>query len=244
MINILQMTYVDQIFELLQKYSQQEIADLMGVTDRTIQNYVSQEPTKPHPKTLRKIDEIYQKLILEGRSIETMTLIEPEAQGFGVRVRKPKTEDNPENEGIDFIDIAAQAGYPKKITDPMFKSSLKKIFIPGMPYRGEDYRIWEVEGNSMEPTFKEGYHLLSEKVEPQFWMRPKQYHAYVIVTEEDVLLKRIAISKTKPDHYVLHSDNELYPEFLFPIELVKELWFVRRKMDWEMAPPKKFDSEL
>lgn len=158
--------------------------------------------------------------------------------------RQAKMKADPEREGIDFVDIAAQAGYPKNILNPMFKSSLKKIFIPGMPYRGENYRIWEVEGNSMEPTFKEGFYVLTERVEPP-WTKIKEHHAHVIVTQDDVYLKRLAYSKTKDDHWALVSDNEeLYPPFLLPISEVKELWFVRRKMDWEMSPPKRFDINI
>lgn len=158
--------------------------------------------------------------------------------------RKAKMITDPEREGIDFVDISAQAGYPKGILNPMFKSSLKKIFIPGMPYRGENYRIWEVEGNSMEPTFKEGFYVLTEKVEPP-WAKIKEHHAHVIVTQDDVYLKRIVQSKTKENHWALVSDNEeLYPPFLLPVEEVKELWFVRRKMDWEMSPPKRFDINI
>lgn len=73
----------------------------------------------------------------------------------------------------------------------------------------------------MEPTFKEGYHALTEKIEQQYWGRIKEHHAYIIVTEDDVLLKRIIKSKTKENHWALVSDNkELYPPFLIDISLV------------------------
>lgn len=158
--------------------------------------------------------------------------------------RDPKITSDPEKEGITYIPISAQAGYYRKIVDPMFKSSLQKLFIPGMPYRGESYRIWEVEGNSMEPTFKEGFNVLTEKVEGP-WRKIKEYHAYVIVTEDELMLKRLAYSKSKKDHWVLISDNEdLYPQFLLPVNEVKELWLVKRKLDWEMSPPKRFEIKL
>lgn len=159
-------------------------------------------------------------------------------------ISKLKAETDYEREGITYIPISAQAGYSRKIIDPMFKSNLQKIFIPGMPYRGENYRIWEVEGNSMEPTFKEGFHVLTERIEPEYWHQVKRYYAYVIVTESEVMLKRIDLSKTTKDAWVLYSDNEMYPEFLQPISLVRELWLVKRKMDWEMSPPKRFESKL
>jgi phage repressor protein C with HTH and peptisase S24 domain len=235
------MSYLDQLQKLLEIYDVEDIRKIIGVTLRTIQNYLTKEnPTVPHPKTQKNINETFVKLITEGRDIAELLSPAEEKQ-----IRKPKTESDPEKEGITFVDRSAQAGYPKKVVDPMFQSSLKKIFIPGMPYRGENFRIWEVEGNSMEPTFKEGYHALTEKIDPQYWTRIKEHHAYVIVTEDDILLKRIVNSKTKENHWALVSDNkELYPPFLLDISLVKELWFVKRRMDWEMSPPIMHDINI
>lgn len=160
-------------------------------------------------------------------------------------IRKPKISTDEEKDGITFLPISAQAGYPKRFNDPLYTRNLEKLFIPGFPYRGERYRIWEVEGNSMEPRFREGFYVLTEKVEQESWHQVKEHHVYVIVTEDDVLLKRVAKSVTKKDHWTLVSDNEeLYPQFLIPIEIVKELWFVKRKMDWEMSPPKRFEIKL
>lgn len=156
-------------------------------------------------------------------------------------IRKPKIDLNENTDGITFIPISAQAGYSRRTIDPIFNESLEKLYIPGFPYRGDRFRIWEVEGNSMEPTFKEGFYVLTEKVED--WKHLKDWYAYVIVTVDSVLLKRIH-PKNKTD-WVLVSDNEeLYPQFLLPINEVKELWFVKRKMDWEMAPPKKFEIKV
>ncbi len=156
--------------------------------------------------------------------------------------RDLKNTDNPEFEGITYVPITAQAGYGKKIVDPMFRTSLRKIFIPGMPYRGEAYRIFEVEGNSMEPTFKEHFYVIGEKVETEFWHNPKNYYAYVLVTEEDVWLKRVF--KKSDKEWVLISDNQIYPQFLFPVSALKELWLIKRKIDWEMAPPRKFEITI
>lgn len=156
-------------------------------------------------------------------------------------IRKPKIDINENTDGITFIPISAQGGYSRRLLDPVFNESLEKLYIPGFPYRGERYRIWEVEGNSMEPTFKEGFYVLTEKIED--FKHIKDWYAYVIVTVDSVLLKRIH-PKNKTD-WILVSDNEdLYPQFLLPINEVKELWFVKRKMDWEMAPPKKFEIKV
>ncbi|HUS02413.1 MAG TPA: S24 family peptidase [Chitinophagaceae bacterium] len=160
-------------------------------------------------------------------------------------IRQPKTNTNHQTDGITFLPISAQAGYPKRYNDPIFTTQLQKLFIPGFPYRGERYRIWEVEGNSMEPTFKEHFHLLTELVEPDSWKNVRDFYAYVIVTLDDVLFKRIAKHTKNKDLFILISDNEeLYPQFTIEIKAIKEIWIVKRKMDWEMSPPKRFDIKI
>jgi phage repressor protein C with HTH and peptisase S24 domain len=235
-----------------QKISKKKIAEDLGMSRQNLYGLFASSTLEDETK--EKFEKYFKQDIFSGKyraaiEVHAQTLQLNQQSKKAVKdlvstVRQPKTETDPEREGIDFVDISAQAGYPKGILNPMFKSSLKKIFIPGMPYRGENYRIWEVEGNSMEPTFKEGFYVLTEKVEPP-WTKIKEHHAHVIVTQDDVYLKRIVHSKTKENHWALVSDNEdLYPPFLLPVEEVKELWFVRRKMDWEMSPPKRFDINI
>jgi phage repressor protein C with HTH and peptisase S24 domain len=157
--------------------------------------------------------------------------------------RKPKTETNPELEGVTFVPIAAQANYTQHLTDPVFLTQLEKVYIPGFPYRGPRYRIFEVAGDSMEPTFREGYHVVTEIIEPEFWHTIANYYVYVVVTESQVMLKRLF--RKSETEFVLISDNEdYYPQFVLAKEKVREIWLVKRKLDWEMSPPKRFEIKV
>lgn len=50
------------LLELVNAYGAQSVADLLDVTLRSIQNYLSEtNPTNPHPNTTRKIHELYAK---------------------------------------------------------------------------------------------------------------------------------------------------------------------------------------
>ncbi|MEX6691217.1 S24 family peptidase [Danxiaibacter flavus] len=158
-------------------------------------------------------------------------------------IRKPKIETNPELEGITYVPIGAQAGYSKHYFNPVFVKSLQKIYIPGMPYRGDKYRIFEVDGESMEPTLKHGYHVLGELVEKDSYAQVPNYYVYVIVTEDRVMLKRLY--RKSDSEFVAISDNEeFFPQFGLHMGDIRELWLVKRKMDWEMAPPKKFEIHI
>ncbi|WP_315821447.1 S24 family peptidase [Paraflavitalea speifideaquila] len=156
--------------------------------------------------------------------------------------RKRKMEEDYENDGIIYVPIAAQAGYAKSYGSQLFLHHLQKFVLPGFPYRGEKYRVFEVKGDSMEPVFKEGYHLICERIEQEGWLQIAQFYAYIIVLESDIILKRLAFKDDA--NYVAISDNEFYKQFLLPMNDIKELWLVKRKMDWEMAPGKKYKIEI
>lgn len=153
---------------------------------------------------------------------------------------KRKTEADPDNDGILYVPIAAQAGYSNRYNDPVYLQNLERLNMPGFPYRGDRYRAFDVKGDSMEPTYKEGYHLIAEKIEHDQWYQIANYYIYVIVLESDILVKRLF--KKSEQQFVAISDNhEFYPQFLIDVKDIRELWLVKRKIDWEMAPPQKFD---
>lgn len=244
---LLQMNTGKQIrrLRLKARLSAEKAAKIIGVDADRLRKWESKN-SEPRADDAKTIEDFFGVPLDQLENLESFNFFQnvPHETNENPFNRNPKTETDPEKEGISFIPISAQAGYPKRIIEPMFKNSLQKIFIPGMPYRGENYRIWEVEGNSMEPTFKEGFYVLTEKVDPP-WERIKEHYAYVVVTQDDVFLKRLKKSKTQTNAWAAISDNEeLYPPFLIPLEEVKELWIVKRKMDWEMSPPKRFNVDL
>lgn len=143
-------------------------------------------------------------------------------------------------EGIPVVPIMAQAGYSKHYLDPTFATELQQMHLPNLPYRGDRYRAFEVSGDSMEPTLKEGFLMVCERVEPEFWNSTAQFYIYVVVTEDRIMVKRLFRKDDRT--YVCISDNEeFYPQFTLPMSEIKELWLVKRKIDWDMPPPKKFE---
>ena len=159
------------------------------------------------------------------------------------RIRLQKALGPSQDKGIRFVPIKSQAGYTLQYTEPLFIEQLERVFIPGMPYQGDKYRIFEIEGDSMEPTLAEGFYVIAELVEPQDYQNTAQYYIYVVVKENQILIKRLY--RTKDGNYVLISDNEeYYPQQRLAKEDIKELWLVKRKMDWNMPPPKKFDISI
>jgi phage repressor protein C with HTH and peptisase S24 domain len=164
----------------------------------------------------------------------------------GSELRNRKAFQPLPDEGLSFVPIKAQAGYTHSYSNPVFVNDLLKIYIPGNPYTGERYRAFEVEGDSMEyinPAGQPagliaGMIVIGEYVPPEDWAYTAQYYIYVIVTEDKIMIKRLF---RKDDKYALISDNELYAQFVLTASEIKELWLVKRKIDWDMPPPRKID---
>lgn len=148
------------------------------------------------------------------------------------------------NNGLSVVPIHAQAGYSKHYLDPAFVEDLDVMNVPNMPYRGDRYRVFEVSGDSMDPTLKEGFHVVAETVSHDYWNSTAQFYIYVVVTEDRIMVKRL-FRKEDNESFVCISDNEdFYPQFLLPKSEIKELWLVKRKIDWEMPPPKRFEIKV
>lgn len=235
---------VVKLYEKLAKENMKvpEFARMTGIPKDRIYKW-KQEGTNP-----KADDEATIKAFLYGDSIEyhpytNEQALEEYKTPYLLARRKQKTQPEPENEGIVYVPIAAQAGYSTRYHDPLYLHNLEKTNLPGFPYKGERYRVFDVKGDSMEPTYKEGYHLVCERIEQDQWYQIANFYIYVIVLENDILVKRLY--KKDPETFVAISDNEeFYPQFLIMVKDVKELWLVKRKIDWEMAPPKKFEIKL
>lgn len=70
-------SYLAELEELLKSTRAEDLADVLGVTVRSIQNYTTEgNRTKPHPKTIQLIHETYTKL-RKGEGLKAK-LAEPE----------------------------------------------------------------------------------------------------------------------------------------------------------------------
>jgi phage repressor protein C with HTH and peptisase S24 domain len=163
--------------------------------------------------------------------------------GEDIRMRKA-LGDIREEEGLSVVPIMAQAGYSKHYEDPVFVGELEHMRIPNMPYKGERYRVFEVSGDSMEPTLKEHFHVVAERVDHDYWNSTAQFYIHVVVTHDRIMVKRL-FRKDDNETFVMISDNEeFYPQFTMKKSEIKELWLVKRKIDWDMPPPKRFEIKV
>jgi phage repressor protein C with HTH and peptisase S24 domain len=231
--------YLDQLTELLKRFTQAEIADLLDVTERAIQFWTAEENKKiPFPKTQKKIDELFTNLIKEGKSIEELKGAQEPQASYNEKRRLDKLNSDPFM--VPLVPIKAQAGYVRAIDQATFIDTLEKYALPpGVNPHGAIWRYWEVEGESMEPAFHSGDVILTSQVHQFDWENLRNFYLYVIVTAERVLFKRVYCKNQL--EWVLISENEEHsPQQLLPIEYIKEVWVFRRSIKSKEPPTKEF----
>jgi hypothetical protein len=160
--------------------------------------------------------------------------------GEGKKILKPEDKDKqmrvlsiqvqPDgNERIVHVPVPAQAGYASESRNPEFIGELPSYSLPDYRFKTGTYRSFDVNGDSMEPTFDENDRVICSFMDPSMWKTSiRDGNVYIIVTNNDILLKRI--DKTRHPHLTLHSDNADYDPYRLHLREVKEIWHVRYKL--------------
>lgn len=214
-------------------YTQEEAADLLSMARQTLNT------------TLKKA-------VLDDEFLDNVTTkLGIDVEGLQAQIRttgddlRRKKAFGKEDEGLIFVPIAAQAGYTKHFMDQVYIDQLDRMPLLGAPYKGDNFRYFEVEGDSMYPTLKNGYWVIGQKVEKDDWDFISEFYIYVVVTVDQILIKRVYKINNDSDSFGLASDNEeLYPQIKMHKSRIKELWFVKRRVDWDMPAPKMFEKKL
>lgn len=146
--------------------------------------------------------------------------------------------DQKGDERIVHVPCPAQAGYGKWLDDPVFMQELPSFQLPDPQFRSGTYRSFEVFGSSMEPTFCPNDIVIAAYVEPRYWEQAlKNNQIFIIITREEVIIKRI-INRIKPDKMIqCISDNPEFDLYTITVQDVLEIWKVRMKLTSHLEPP-------
>ena len=140
-----------------------------------------------------------------------------------------------------YVPIEAQAGYVENRSE-RFLEKLPPVSIPPQIFRAEDeIRVFEVKGDSMEPTFFERDIVFAARRTNPSTIRNGR--VYVIVTKDNgVMLKRV--ERDLDGTVTLHSDNRFYESFTINPSDIIELWYVRRRWTAQLPPPNLVEGRL
>ena len=143
------------------------------------------------------------------------------------------TVDATGEENTLLVPLSVQAGYPSHFNEAVYLSDMKPYHLPGFE-RGT-YRAFEVEGLSMSPTFGHRDIVVCSYVDR--WDLLKPWECYVVITAENLLLKRIgAVITDRRGTFELHSDNASYDPYRLPVSDLMQLWQVRGYISTSIPP--------
>ncbi len=171
--------------------------------------------------------------------------------GKGDMIRKQNTsylqqrrqqKQNDDSYTAPLMPVSARAGYVSSYDQMQFMDTLEKYALPpGISHLGASWAYFEIDGDSMETTFKSGDTILCSLVMPMDWDNLRNFYTYVIVTESELWIKRVYVESN--EGWVLISDNEAYKPFRIDTTLVKQVWVFRRHIKKDAAINKKFDIQ-
>ena len=235
------------IKEIRQLYNltQQEFAGALGIT-RELVNKMEKGKTTVSKATSALINQF----ISERRS-ENSSLVENDvnnlsarrpAQPYYLQRREQKNVAAPLE--VPLIGIKAQAGYVKGYEQVDYMDALDKYSLPpGVNPTGAMWSYFEVDGESMEPTFLSGDIILASMLPHEDWKEIRNFYVYVILTESQLLVKRVF--RKSEDEWVLISDNEeTNPQVLLPVNQVKQVWTFRRHIRPRAPHPRTFEVRV
>ncbi|GLR16295.1 hypothetical protein GCM10007940_09100 [Portibacter lacus] len=146
--------------------------------------------------------------------------------------------DNAQEEKIVHIPIPAQAGYGGQLMDPSYFTDLETYSLPEFNNSRGTFRSFSVSGDSMEPTLFEGDKIVCSYIERDQWHSSvKNGYVYVVITQHDVLVKRIENNIAKRASVTLISDNSFYEDRVIAINDVLEIWYIKVKISPFMPSP-------
>ena len=128
---------------------------------------------------------------------------------------------------VPLVGIKAQAGYIKGYEHVDYMDTLEKYSLPpGVNGAGAVWSYFEVDGDSMEPTFSPSDMILSSMLPQEDWNDIKNNCVYIILTNDRLMVKRV--QKVDSSTWKLLSDNVAYPAVEISSNDVKQVWKFRR----------------
>lgn len=230
---------IRQIYNL----NQQEFAVALGIT-RELVNKMEKGKSPVSKGTSALISKFMQERISENNSHEAEEVkfygLPRERSGTPYHLQRREQKNIPAAFLVPLIGIKAQAGYIRGYEQVDYMETLEKYSLPpGVNPTGAVWSYFEVDGESMEPTFYAGDVILASMLPHEDWNEVKDFCVYIILTEDQLVVKRVFRKNEK--EWVLISDNEqAAPQVVLDLAKVKQVWTFRRHIRARVPQPKEF----
>lgn len=139
--------------------------------------------------------------------------------------------DSNNDEKILHVPVPAMAGYAAEAMDPEFVSELPAYKLPGYDFQHGTFRSFDITGDSMVPYLDPGDKVVCRFVEPQDWVTSiRDHYVYVIVSRNNVVVKRVVNNLNRHRHLLLISDNEEFKPYRLNVNDIREVWYVKTRI--------------
>lgn len=127
---------------------------------------------------------------------------------------------------IPLIKEEAHAGYIENCQDLQYLETLDVYRIPG--YESGNYRLFEIEGDSMVHTIFPGEIAVTEFVEDSSQI--ENGSLCIVISKDGIVAKRLYSFEDEVDQFVLKSDNPEYKPFSLKKKDIIEVWTIKGKI--------------
>ena len=141
--------------------------------------------------------------------------VQDEIKGLHFRITGSRREN------IILVPVKARAGYLAGYGDQEWIEKLESFSIPGCT--NGNYRMFELEGQSMYPTLSDGDYVVGRR-EPDCF-NIKEGAIYIIVSRiEGIIIKRVLNAQKTTGKLHLVSDNTSYNPIDMDCAAIAEMW--------------------
>jgi len=138
---------------------------------------------------------------------------------------------------VPLVGIRALANYVKGFEQTDFINTLERYSLPpGVNPKGLEWSYFEVDGDSMEPTLSGGDILLTSLLPHEDWKEIKSFCVYVILTDEQLLVKRV-YNKSEKEWILISDNSETNPQVSIDLSKIKQVWTLRRHIRSRIPQP-------
>lgn len=173
----------------------------------------------------------------DSKNIEHLTVKEDLSEGNS-HVPKVVTVDKQGRDNVVLVPNKAAAGYLTGYEDPAYIKKLPTYNLPNI--NNGTFRMFQVAGDSMEPTIQNNSYVVGEWKEN--WNEDiKDGRVYIFIIQsfeyEGVLVKRALNRIDKYGNILLKSDNRIYTTKSFTPSEIKEVWEVKLYLSFNIPDP-------
>lgn len=146
-----------------------------------------------------------------------------------------RTTDNEGRDNIVLVDRPAFAGYVANRLETSMYDDFPTMRFPGIVFKNGDFRAFRVVGSSMATRLGDGDIVIGQYVEN--WKELTSDRVYVVVTHEDIVVKKVLNRIRERGVLRMKSYNLEYQDYELDKDSIQEVWEVKGFLGFNLSNP-------